>query len=201
MKITSIALAQPSHLDSHFCLWTRKYNEKVCCYINKGRNRSRLIVRERVELLIELFGRCERTNIGRKYKSHNRCLLSYSSYRVARNFRGLKILQFSRITNLENFILENFTLNFVFNHKHVLRIRSVWCVCYWSVASFPGLLRLWSLLVYKNGGRRPGEFHHVIRGTADVMDSGRNSLFTFIVTVTEKLENRNKFQRRAKSYL
>ena len=33
-------------------------------YINKGRNPSRLFVRERVELLIELFGRCERTNIG-----------------------------------------------------------------------------------------------------------------------------------------
>jgi len=32
--------------------------------ITKGRNRSRLFVRERVELLIELFGRCERTNIG-----------------------------------------------------------------------------------------------------------------------------------------
>jgi len=32
--------------------------------INKGRNQSRLFVRERVELLIELFGRCERTNIG-----------------------------------------------------------------------------------------------------------------------------------------
>jgi len=29
----------------------------------KGRNRSRLFVRERVELLIELFGSCERTNI------------------------------------------------------------------------------------------------------------------------------------------
>jgi len=27
-------------------------------YINKGRNRSRLFVRERVKLLIELFGRC-----------------------------------------------------------------------------------------------------------------------------------------------
>ena len=33
-------------------------------YINKGRTRSRLFVRERVELLIELFGRYERTNIG-----------------------------------------------------------------------------------------------------------------------------------------
>ena len=49
--------------------------------------------------------------------------------------------------------------------------------------------------------RRPGEFHHVIRATADVTDSRRNSLFTFVSTVTEKLENRNKFERRGKSYL
>ena len=41
----------------------------------------------------------------------------------------------------------------------------------------------------------------MIRGTADVTDSRRNSLFTFVVTVTEKLENRKKFQRRGKSYL
>ena len=53
----------------------------------------------------------------------------------------------------------------------------------------------------KNGGRRPGKFHHVIRGTADVTDSRRNSLFTFVFTVTEKLENRNKFQRIGTSYL
>jgi len=33
----------------------------------------------------------------------------------------------------------------------------------------------------------------VIRGTADVTDSRRNSLFTFVSTVTEKLEIRNKF--------
>jgi len=33
-------------------------------YINQGRNRSRLFVRERVELLIELSGRWLRTNIG-----------------------------------------------------------------------------------------------------------------------------------------
>jgi len=33
-------------------------------YTNKGRNWSRLFVREIVELLIELFGRCERTNVG-----------------------------------------------------------------------------------------------------------------------------------------
>jgi len=53
----------------------------------------------------------------------------------------------------------------------------------------------------ENGGRRPGEFHHVIHGIADVTDSKRNSLFTFVSTVTEKLENRNKFQSRGKSYL
>ena len=41
----------------------------------------------------------------------------------------------------------------------------------------------------------------MIRGTADVTDSRRNSFFTFVVTVTDKLENRNKFQRRGKSYL
>ena len=41
----------------------------------------------------------------------------------------------------------------------------------------------------------------MIRGTADVTDSRRNSLFTLVVIVTEKLENRNKFQRRGKSYL
>ena len=41
-------------------------------YINKGRNQSRLFVREGVELLIELFGRCERTDIGMNagYQSH-----------------------------------------------------------------------------------------------------------------------------------
>ena len=59
----------------------------------------------------------------------------------------------------------------------------------------------WSLAVCKNGERRPGEFHHVIHGTADITDSRYNSLFTFVSTVTEKLENRNKFQRRGKSYL
>jgi len=39
------------------------------------------------------------------------------------------------------------------------------------------------------------------RGMADITDSRRNSLFTFVVTVTKKLENRNKFKRRGKSYL
>ena len=38
----------------------------------------------------------------------------------------------------------------------------------------------------------------VICSTAGVKDSRRNCLFTFICTVTEKLENRNKFQRRGK---
>jgi len=41
----------------------------------------------------------------------------------------------------------------------------------------------------------------VICSMVDVMDSRHNSLFTFIVTVTEKLENQNKFQRKGKSYL
>jgi len=34
------------------------------CYIYKGQNRSRLFVRERVELLIELFGRCKKHKHG-----------------------------------------------------------------------------------------------------------------------------------------
>ena len=46
-----------------------------------------------------------------------------------------------------------------------------------------------------------GEFHYMIRGTADVTDSKHNSLFTFVSIVTEKLETRKKFQRRGKSYL
>ena len=37
-----------------------------------------------------------------------------------------------------------------------------------------------------------GRFHHVIRGTADVTDSRHSSLFTFVSTVSEKLENQNK---------
>ena len=41
----------------------------------------------------------------------------------------------------------------------------------------------------------------MILGTAKIIDSRRNSLFTFVFTVTEKLENRNKFQRIGKSYL
>ena len=41
----------------------------------------------------------------------------------------------------------------------------------------------------------------MVCGTAYVMDSRCNNLFTFVVTVTEKLENQNKFQRRGKSYL
>ena len=39
------------------------------------------------------------------------------------------------------------------------------------------------------GELRPGEFHHMIRGMADVTDSRLNSLFTFVSTLTEKLEN------------
>ena len=51
------------------------------------------------------------------------------------------------------------------------------------------------------GELRPGQFHHMICGTVDVTDFRRNSLFTFISTATQKLENQNKFQRRCKSYL
>jgi len=36
---------------------------------------------------------------------------------------------------------------------------------------------------------------------ANFMDSRRTSLFKFLSTATEKLENQNKFQRRGKSYL
>jgi len=43
-------------------------------------------------------------------------------------------------------------------------------------------------------GEGPGEFHHVICGTVDVTESRCNSIFTFVSTVTEKLENRNKFR-------
>jgi len=51
----------------------------------------------------------------------------------------------------------------------------------------------------KMEGEGLGEFHHVIHGTADVTDSRCKSLFTFVSTVAEKLENQNKFQRRGKS--
>jgi len=40
----------------------------------------------------------------------------------------------------------------------------------------------------------PGNLNTWIRGTADVTDSRHNSLFTFLSTATEKLENQNKFQ-------
>ena len=48
---------------------------------------------------------------------------SRTKYRMARNFRGLKISRFSRITNLANLILENFTLQVTC----ILRICSAWC--------------------------------------------------------------------------
>ena len=35
----------------------------------------------------------------------------------------------------------------------------------------------------------------------DITDSRRNSVFTFLSTATEKLENRNKSERRGRSYL
>ena len=63
----------------------------------------------------------------------------------------------------------------------------------YDIASFPGLLRLQFLIACSMQKRREkarsGEFHDVIRGTADVTDSRRNSLFTFVSTLTEKLEN------------
>jgi len=46
------------------------------------------------------------------------------------------------------------------------------------------------------------EFDHVIRGVTDVMDCRHNSLFTFIIIVTEKLENLNKLQSNSsKTYI
>ena len=65
---------------------------------------------------------------------------------------------------------------------------------------YGGRLSTPSLAVCKNRGRRPGESYHMIRVTADVMDSRCNSLFTFVSTATEKLESPNKFQMRSKSY-
>jgi len=47
--------------------------------------------------------------------------------------------------------------------------------------------------------RRPGEFYHVIHGTADVTDSRHGSIF--ISQATEKLEKQDTFQLRDKSYL
>ena len=42
----------------------------------------------------------------------------------------------------------------------------------------------------------------MIRGTIDVMDSRHNSLFTFVSTAAEKLENLNKFQSKSpKTYI
>jgi len=37
----------------------------------------------------------------------------------------------------------------------------------------------------------------VIRGVTDVMDCRHNSLFTFVSTATEKLENLNKLQSKS----
>ena len=78
---------------------------------------------------------------------------------------------------------------------HTLRTACIgvaWpCVC--SLVPRPSSPPVFDHLQYaKNGGGRPGEFHHVICHTADVTDSKRKSLFTFISTVTEKLENQNK---------
>ena len=71
------------------------------------------------------------------------------------------------------------------------------------VASFPGLPGscFWSLVVCKNGGRRPGESYHKICGTHHITDSRHGDIFTFISPATEKLENQNKIQSRDTSYL
>ena len=52
-----------------------------------------------------------------------------------------------------------------------------------------------------NGGRRPGESYHVIRGTADVTGSRHEDIITFISPAVEKLEKQDKFQPKDKSYL
>ena len=53
----------------------------------------------------------------------------------------------------------------------------------------------------QNGGRRPGESYHVIRGTADVTGSRHKDIFTFISPAVEKLEKQDKFQPKDRSYL
>ena len=74
---------------------------------------------------------------------------------------------------------------------HTLRTA---CIDHVVVASFPGLLRLQCLITcsMQKLREKAREFHHMICGTADVTDSRRKSLFTFISTVTEKLKNQNK---------
>ena len=64
-----------------------------------------------------------------------------------------------------------------------------------ELASFPGLPRLQFLIAcsIQNGGRRPGESYHVIRGTHDVTGSRHEDIFTFISPATEKLEKQDKF--------
>ena len=57
------------------------------------------------------------------------------------------------------------------------------------------------LSVCKNGGRRPGESYHVIRGTADVIGSRHEDIFTFISPAVAKLEKQDKLQPKDKSYL
>ena len=53
----------------------------------------------------------------------------------------------------------------------------------------------------QNGGRRPGEFYHVIPSTHDVTGSRRENIFTFISPATEKLEKQDNFQPRDKFYI
>jgi len=77
---------------------------------------------------------------------------------------------------------------------HIVRFHSIII----SLVLRPSMPPVFDCLQY---AKMEGEFHHVICGMADITDSRRNSIFTFVSTVTEKLENRNKFQRRGKSYL
>jgi len=84
--------------------------------------------------------------------------------------------------------------------------KSLDSACTWQIAIArlvprPSTSPVFDCLQYaKTEGEGLGNFI-TIRGTADVTDSRCNSLFTFVFTVTEKLENQNKFQRRGKSYL
>jgi len=72
---------------------------------------------------------------------------------MARNFRGLKISRFLWITNLENFILENFyPLNFLFNQTY----------CAYAVASYPGLLAPAFVACSTNAGEGLVKLSHVV---------------------------------------
>jgi len=78
--------------------------------------------------------------------------------------------------------------NFFIIHYFLLRMLRSGC----HVASFPGLLRLQFLIAcsMQKWREKAREFRHVIRGTADVTDSRRNSLFTFVVCYREARESK-----------